>query len=169
MLTGNLPLVGHAAEIDGTCGENVTWSLSDDGVLTISGTGPMDDNPWYDDRASISSVIIENGVTTIGDAAFYYCENLTNLKIPDSVTDIGWSAFSDCHSLTSVEIGDSVTFIGDEAFYFCRSLSGVIFFGDAPEIEDNAFCSVTAKAYYPASNKTWNNDTKLDYGGNLHR
>ena len=93
----------------GSCGDNVTWSLSDDGTLTISGKGAMADYnyynnyaPWYSVRSQVKSVVIERGVTSIGDSAFYFCEALTSVTIPISVTTIGWVAFSGCSSLTNV-------------------------------------------------------------------
>ena len=85
------------AEKSGTCGPNLKWHLNDDGVLTITGKGEMDDysyTPWsYDD---LTRVIIGNGVTTIGEAAFRYCSHLTSVNIPNSVTTIGGWAFKYC-------------------------------------------------------------------------
>ena len=115
----------------GKCGDNLTWTL-DDGTLTISGHGKMDDYgllkklPWYNESYSIKEVIINNGVTSIGDEAFSGCHSLTSITIPDSVTAIGMNVFSDCKSLTSVMIPDSVTTIGWWAFEGCTSLINVI-------------------------------------------
>jgi hypothetical protein len=114
----------------GTCGDNVTWTLGDDGTLTISGTGDMEDytdsiTPWYGNSSSIKSVVVENGVTNIGNCAFNGCESLTSVTIPDSVTSIGEGAFENCTSLTSVTIPDSVTSIGDGAFSHCRTLEKI--------------------------------------------
>ena len=125
----------------GTCGENLTWDLTD-GVLTISGTGAMTDYldlssnraPWYSSRSSITSVIISDGVTSIGDYAFLRCTGLTSVTIPNSVTSIGDYAFSSsigvnsflgCSALTSVTIGNSVTNIGNNAFGGCVELAAV--------------------------------------------
>ena len=111
-----------AADIvkSGSCGENVTYTLDSEGTLTISGTGEMeeyayDESPFFENY-DIKKVIIENGVTSIGENAFRGCETLTDITIPDSVTSIGGSAFCDCTSLTSITIPDSVTSIGDGAF-----------------------------------------------------
>ena len=88
---------------------------------------------------SLTSVSIPDSVTSIGDNAFYFCESLTSVSIPDSVTAIGDSAFSYCDSLTSVSIPDSVTSIGDEAFYSCSSLTSVNIPDSVTSIGDRAF------------------------------
>lgn len=98
----------------GTCGENLTWTLDAAGTLTVSGTGAMEDYhiyinkgaPWRQSRDSIKAVVVENGVTAIGEYAFSDCSSLTNITIPASVTAIGGSAFSCCDSLTDVSITD---------------------------------------------------------------
>ena len=88
---------------------------------------------------SLTSVSIPDSVTSIGDNAFYFCESLTSVTIPDSVTAIGDSAFSYCDSLTSVSIPDSVTAIGDEAFYSCSSLTSVNIPDSVTSIGDRTF------------------------------
>ena len=130
LVAGMVPAVSAASVVSsGTCGENLTWVLYDEGTLTISGTGEMwdygSDIPWDDNNDSIQSVIIENGVTSIGDYAFYYCDILTSVTIPNSVTSIGVEAFRYCKSLTSVTIPKSVTSIGGFAFRQCKSLTGI--------------------------------------------
>ena len=119
----------------GNCGDNVTYSFDEStGVLTISGTGdmnqwPEDDSPWCADTR-IKTLIIDEGVTSIGDRAFQDCRNLSNVKLPNSLTLIYNDAFSNCTSLASVIIPDSVTSIGDDAFLGCISLKSI-------EISDN--------------------------------
>ena len=113
---------------NGTCGENLTWAIDGSGTLTISGTGDMT-NYSFDDIApweanDVKSVIIENGVTTIGDFAFYKC-NLSNITIAESVTSIGNSAFRNCRRLTQVDIPKKVTSIGDRAFLGCQKLTSI--------------------------------------------
>lgn len=109
--------VNPATAASGKCGENLTWALTDDGVLTISGTGEMADYPnfpdvpWYDDREKIMTAVIEPGVTNICSFAFFGCKNLTSVTIPEGVTSIGSYAFNACN-LTSMEIPASVTAIG---------------------------------------------------------
>ena len=97
----------------------VTWTLSSDGTLTISGTGDMEDSPWLSQRDEIKKVVIKDGVTGIGEYAFRDCSGLTSLTIPNSVTSIGELAFYDCSALTSITIPNSVTSIGGGAFYGC--------------------------------------------------
>ena len=124
----------------GTCGDNLTWELSCDGVLTISGKGLMsDERPWHPYTSRIKSIIISNGVTSIGDGAFSECSSLTSVTIPNSITEIGHWAFWHCSSLTSVTIPNSVTSIGNQAFYGCSSLSSVTIPNSITEIGDYAF------------------------------
>jgi hypothetical protein len=115
--------------LSGKCGENLDYVLTSDYVLTIYGTGTMydgtniDSKPWYKYRESISAIVIDNGVTSIGKYAFYNCSGLTSVTIPESVTSIGESAFERCTGLKSVTIGNSVTSIGREAFSYCSGLT----------------------------------------------
>jgi len=114
----------------GSCGNNLTWRLESDGMLTISGSGDMIDcsnwsAPWYSNRNNIKSVIINNGVTTIGNSAFHSCENLTNITIPNSVTTIGNNAFYGCGSLINITIPSSVTIIGESTFNYCNKLANI--------------------------------------------
>lgn len=121
-------------ETSGTTGD-CTWTLDYEGVLTISGNGNVGDYssksqngihittaPW---GATIKSVVIENGVTNIGESAFIGCKNLTSVTIPESVKSIGNNAFAECTGLTSVTIPDNVTSIGYAAFYGCTGLTRV--------------------------------------------
>ena len=112
--------------------DNLTWKLYEDGTLNISGKGAMkdynsDDNPSpaSQKKDSVKKVVIEDGVTSIGDSAFSYCSSLTNITIPDSVTSIGDSAFSGCWDLTSITIPDSITTIGESAFSGCSGLTSI--------------------------------------------
>ena len=116
----------------GTCGENLTWSLNSNGVLSIRGTGEMDNydawntySPWSSQNGNIISVIIENGVTSIGDYAFYDCTSLVDVDIADSVTSIGDDSFGYCSSLKKINIPDSVESIDKYAFLYCESMESV--------------------------------------------
>ena len=109
------------AEKSGTCGANLKWKLTDEGVLTITGTGEMQDYQTLYSSWSpyIEQVIIGDSVTTIGKRAFANCSSLTSITIPNSVTDIGSHAFRGCSSLTSITIPNSVRTIGSHAFLGC--------------------------------------------------
>ncbi len=93
----------------------------------------------YPAGISSSTYTIPQGITAIGDSAFYYCDSLTSVSIPDSVTSIGDNAFYFCESLTSVTIPDSVTAIGDSAFSYCDSLTSVSIPDSVTSIGDDAF------------------------------
>ena len=136
----------------GNCGansSNVTWKLTSDGTLTISGTGKMADygweeTPWYGLRLQVKKAIIKNGVTSIGSYAFCWCENLTSVTIPNSVTSIGDNAFYWCTSLTSVTIPYGVKDIGAYAFGFCKELSSVTIPSSVTTIGSSAFSNCTS-------------------------
>ncbi|GHV67608.1 hypothetical protein FACS1894199_13420 [Bacteroidia bacterium] len=122
-------------------------------VLTISGTGAMKDYefgvfnnaPWRDSYSSeITSVVIEQGVTSIGESAFYGCTGLTSVTIPNSVTSIGRFAFYDCSGLTSVIIPEGVTYIGTLAFGDCWGLTSVIILEGVTTIISDAFKGCTS-------------------------
>lgn len=129
----------------GTCGDNLAWTLDEGGVLNIRGTGDMYDysgdveTPWSEYWDIIETVNIENGVTSIGDFAFWGNSAMTEVNIPDSVTRIGVGAFSDCGSLTGVEIPDSVTGIGAYAFSPCISLTEILVDEDNPNYSSDAY------------------------------
>ena len=144
--------------VSGTCGDNLTWELTADSVLTISGTGAMTNYsswvivstraPWYDYRSSIKSIVLEEGVTSIGDYAFNACTGLTGeLVIPNSVTSIGDYAFRNCTGLTSVTIPNSVTSIGNYAFSGCSGLTSVTIPNSVTSIGDYAFYDVPNIVY----------------------
>ena len=142
-ITSGLNLTAYAAVKTGKCGDNVTYLLdTSTGVLTINGTGKMTDystnSPFYF-NSSVKTVIIESGVTSIGDWAFYGCTSLTSVTIPDNITSIGVYAFSYCTSLTNVTIPGSVTNIDDRAFYYCENLTSITIPDSVTSIGTNAF------------------------------
>lgn len=137
------------APTSGTCGENLTWALDGAGTLTISGTGAMEDFVYYDVRwngsySSVKAVVIESGVTTIGNCAFMHFTSLTSVTIPESVTSIGGSVFYDCPSLTSITIPESVISIGNFAFDSCTSLTGINIPESVTSIGENAFSNCSS-------------------------
>ena len=141
-----LPMLAMA-DANGSCGTNVTYTfVSSTGTLTIQGSGAMRDYsssssaPWYSYKNDIKTVIIEDGVTSIGSHAFSGCSSLTSVTIPNSVTSIGSYAFWDCSGLTSVTIPNSVTSIGEGAFDDCSGLTSVIIPNSVTSIGGWAFC-----------------------------
>ena len=122
-----LPLTVNAIESSGKCGNNVTYNFnSANGELTISGSGNMTDYTYggspFSANNTIRSIIIEDGVTSIGVSAFYYCINLYHVEISDTVVKIGNEAFKDCHKLDNVVLPDCLISIGNGAFQTCRSI-----------------------------------------------
>lgn len=122
LTNANLHCMGAVVVISGTCGGALTWKLDSKGTLTISGTGAMTDYtksgvaPWNKDCEEIRFVVIENGVTTIGEYAFENCTLLESVVISDSVEKIGKYAFSGCSALKRISLPDSIAQIGDYAF-----------------------------------------------------
>ena len=131
MIASLLPATALAADIvdSGTCGaegdgSNLTWTLDSEGVLTISGNGDMNgygflSAPWHY-SSEVKSAVIADGVTSIGNEAFYHCTSLTSVTIPDSVTSIGDRVFSYCTSLTGIWVAEGNSHYSSDA-------SGVLF------------------------------------------
>ena len=154
----------------GAQGDNLTWTLDGEGTLTISGEGEMrnyyyvtsETTPWRSYFSDIKCLVVEEGVTSIGERAlancslltsavlpegvtsigsdaFWDCRRLMSVNIPTSVTSIGWSAFSGCSALTSVSIPEGVTNIGKSAFSGCSALTNVSISKGVPIISENMF------------------------------
>ena len=140
-----------AEEKSGTCGDNVTWTLDDEGTLTISGSGAMSDTAFYQ-RTDIKKVVIESGVTSIGRSAFFSCTSLTSITIPDSVTSFGKDAFRNCTSLTKISLPNSVTSIEEAAFQSCKSLAEVSMPNSVTSIGDSAFVNCSSLKSITISN-----------------
>jgi Flp pilus assembly protein protease CpaA len=115
----------------GADGDNVTATLSEEGTLTVNGTGNManydysEQAPWYGFRGFILDAVIDDGVTSIGNSAFSGCTGLTSVTIPNSVDTIGYRAFEGCSDLTSVIIPNSVTYLDWGTFQGCTGLTSV--------------------------------------------
>lgn len=141
------------AESNSQCGESAFWSLSEDGVLTISGTGNMTTYnnspsslvlaPWYNQRESITSVIVEDGITSIGSHAFYDCTNITSIIIPNSVTVIERYAFYYCVKLRNITIPNGVNVIRESTFARCVELKSITIPAGVTAIERYAFSGCT--------------------------
>ncbi|MGN1414953.1 MAG: leucine-rich repeat protein [Anaerovoracaceae bacterium] len=177
----------------GSCGNNVTYTFdSSTGELTISGTGAMDNyeennlSPFYW-LGDIKTVIISDGVTSIGNYAFYKSSSLTSISIPESVKDIGKYAFSGCSSLTSVSlpsgmtrissyvfegctdlksvsIPNSITYIDIGAFFNCGSLTGIIIPDGVTGIGTRAFCGCSGLKSIKIPESVIKIDTNAFYG-----
>ena len=133
------------ADDSGSCGSNVTYTyVESTGTLTISGTGAMynytswSSSPWKY-NLSIKNVVINNGVKSIGNYAFYSRSGLTSITIPNSVTSIGDCAFMFCKGLTSITIPNSVTSIGAQAFQYCEGLTSITIPNSVTSIGSHAF------------------------------
>ena len=149
----------------GYCGANVKYELYDDYTLRIYGNGAMrnfevwcDEElqpasaPWYKEREKIGTVVIDNGVTHIGDNSFFSCSSLTKVTIPNSITSIGSYAFSDCSSLAHVTIPNGVASIGSYAFQYCP-LTEIAIPNSVMSIGERAFraCTPLTKITIPNS------------------
>ena len=145
----------------GTCGENLTWTLDNNGDLTISGAGAMYDYsygnsaPWRSQgyKSKVKKVIINESVASIGAYAFYDCYGLTSITISSGVTSIGVDAFHGCSSLTSITIPSSVTSIGGTAFWGCSGLASITIPSGVTNIGVEAFgcCSGLTSITIPSS------------------
>lgn len=121
-------------QMSGACGENLTWMFDEEsGTLAISGTGSMtnfvgaNDVPWCDFCTEIKSIVLESGITSIGDYAFGGCGNLTSVSIPESVNSyIGAASFYECTSLQNITLPKQVDFLAENVFADCTSLETVV-------------------------------------------
>ena len=146
-------IVSSGNAYSGTTGD-CTWNFDEDtGTLTISGEGRMDDyiyfqsTPWYSYHEKIKAIVIENGVTNIGDYSFNYeykiC-NLSNIIISNSVVSIGEGAFQYCTGLTDIILPNSVKYIGKESFRECTSLVSIVIPNSVNTIGSYAFLGCTS-------------------------
>lgn len=139
LMLSNVPVF---AQESGMCGDNITWTLDDNGTLTISGNGAMYDYgeyypvltpipnyesmaPWYSSKEKINKVVIESGITTIGRAAFIDCKKITEVVISEGVTRIEHFAFSQCHSIEEIYLPDSVVSLGQSAVSCGNNLKSI--------------------------------------------
>ena len=148
------------------------WSLQD-GTLIITSQGAMQDytsareTPWFSDRADIRKIVVQNGVTSIGNYAFYGCENVTSVTLPATVTQIGKLAFYGCRNLSSLTLPDSLTMVEDYAFAKASGLGTIAFKGSAPLFGAGVFADVSAEVRYPAEDSTWTDAARQSYTGNV--
>ena len=173
--------------VSATDNSNIKWSFdSKTGTLTISGTGEMDDYnehdikaPWKKYNNYMTNIIIENGITSIGNYAFWcseafnitipnsvknigkgafaYCKNLTNVTIPNGVTSINYYTFDFCNSLTNITIPNSVTSIDNYAFKNCTNLKSITIPNSVTSINYSVFsgCTSLKDIYYEGTKSQW--------------
>ena len=148
--------LGQAPTEPSSSEDTITWKL-EDGVLTVSGNGPMedyfmyDDVPWYSERDKITRIVLGEGITRIGNNAFTDLSALRAIKIPEHVKEIGDFAFYRCGLLTTVYLSDGTESIGEYAFYDCKQLKVV----RIPE-------SVTKIGYLAFKNTLWLSDRQKE-------
>ncbi len=146
----------------GADGGNLIWTLDDNGVLTISGQGDMrdgedyGDSPWEDVKASIREVVIEDGVTSIGDFMFWDCPNLTSVTLGQNVSRIGQCALLYCEQLTEICLPESLELLDKWAFIHCHGLEKV-YIPEYANLNENVFyrCDNLTDIYYGGDSDTW--------------
>lgn len=122
---GTKAAAADALAESGTCGTDASYTFdAETGLLTISGTGKISDKMFLGNE-SIKSVIIKEGITSVGNSVFEGCTNLTSAIVPNSVSEIGCSMFYQCKNLTSVVLPDKISVIGKGMFEECFSLTDV--------------------------------------------
>ncbi len=155
------------------CGDNLTWNLDAQGTLTISGKGDMYDflgtqngnhAPWFERRDEIISVIIHNGVTSIGTDAFLGSPNLKSVSIPNSVYGIGIGAFYQCSSLSNVTIPGGTKYIRSNAFAECSNLTDVTLKDGVLSIGTRAFGGCSSLTSITIPNSVTDIDGEAFYG-----
>lgn len=145
-----------AAEFEGVCGRDLEWSFTD-GTLTITGSGDMADYttlesiPWYSLRDRILRLELPEGLTRVGDMAFYGCTRLTSVTIPASVKTIGKLAFCHCTGLSILRLQSGLQTIGESAFEMCGSLQDLRLPSTVTRLDRQAFygCASLASVTVP--------------------
>lgn len=143
----------------GDCGDNLRWNY--DGAtatMTISGTGKMDDYPnyappWVHFRPEIQTLVVEEGVSTLGWSSFYGCSQLTEVYLPESLESLEYGAFAYCSALSSISLPPNLHTIGIAAFVACTSMTSLVVPQTVTSIEDSAFidCFALRSISIPAS------------------
>ena len=161
----------------GKCGDNLTWTIDNNEVLTISGTGRIPDYndsssggnntaPWYGYDYQIKKVVLGSGVQNIGNGAFAGCYGMTDITIPDTVSSIGSGAFSNC-ALREVEIPQGITSIQRNTFWYCTQLTKITIPASVTSVDMYAFynCPVLKTVYYGGTEAQWEGMHVNNYAG----
>ena len=168
---GNTTLYAHWTPVAADAEQG--WSLQD-GTLVITAQGAMQDydsaaqTPWFKDRAEIRKIVVQKGVTTIGDYAFYGCENVTSVTLPDTVTQIGKLAFYGCKNLSTLTVPDSVLVVEDYAFAKAVGLQSIVFRGNAPVLGAGIFAGLNVEVRYPTTAAGWTDQVMQSYTGSVN-
>ena len=167
---GNTTLYAHWTPVAADAEQG--WSLQD-GTLVITAQGAMQDydsaaqTPWFKDRAEIRKIVVQQGVTTIGDYAFYGCENVTSVTLPDTVIQIGKLAFYGCKDLRTLTVPDSVLTVEDYAFAKA-GLQSIVFRGSAPVLGAGIFAGLNVEVRYPTTAAGWTEEVRQSYTGSVN-
>ena len=115
----------------GTCGNECSFILYENGGMIISGNGNMKnyewdhEREWHKEKENIKEIIIQNGIKSIGNRCFKYCSNLSTINLPTSVSSIGYGCFGGCENLSAINLPTSISSIGNNCFYSCSNLSTI--------------------------------------------
>ena len=141
------------------CGDDLVWSY-EDGVLTITGSGAMDDYgegaPWIIYRSAIEKVVLE-GVTYIGSHAFYNYDKLETVEFGNALREIGPEAFRSCEKLEKIELPSTFKIFGEACFRECSALKEIHCSGNFPSFRLNSMWQCYLTIYYPAE-RPWSVD-----------
>lgn len=140
----------------GQCGENLTWSF-DNGTLTISGTGEMDnytdgDAPWLAYKDNIEKLVFTGGVTSVGECAFRDYDCLKDIEFGTAMHTIGYRAFYDCDGLTTFTLPATFRRFGEECFMSCDGLREIRCLGSMPSFKASCLWDCPVSVFYPTTN-----------------
>ncbi len=185
-----LPMAAFATETEGTtaptesttaptrpkdaCGDGLTWSFRD-GVLTVSGSGAMDDysgsTPWDDHKQEITTVVFTGGVTYVGAYAFRDCNKLVAIDFGGSMHTIGERAFQSCEGLTVIHLPATFRRFASESFEGCTALTEVYCAGGMPSFNFNCLWNYSSITVYCPVNNPWPasavQELETNFGGRL--
>lgn len=145
----------------GQCGEDLYWSFAD-GVLTITGSGEMDDfeegaAPWAAHKSEIKTVVLKN-VTYIGANAFRNYDAITDVDFGSKLYEVGANAFRSCDGLTAISLPASFKVFGESSFMSCANLKEIHCAGRFPSFRQNSMWDTYVTVYYP-TDKPWSAST----------
>lgn len=170
----------------GRIGESVRWRLGEDGELLITGEGDVSPTEEWDPKL-VRSIIVEQGIRSlgtncfgncinltsvqlpdslerIGDGAFWGCKSLTEITLPDGVKSLGKKAFGDCEGLKSIVLGESVAYLDEFALGWCTALTEIVWPISLNDFHDDAFYDTRLiQIYYAGNEEQWQEVKKTDY------